>query len=102
MHIHARRHVRQRDNIDVIRWIRRSRSDSRRLVETREPLAIAIDGLVNPVTDGDSRSSVWEASVDISGVDLWVSLHSGSECEGANEGRRSGGSLHDEKSKKNE
>lgn len=93
MHVNTGRHVRQRDDVDVVGRVGGGRSHSRGFVKTRKALTVAIDCLVNPVTNGHSRSGVRESSIDVSGLEvkLRVSLHRGSECESADKGGGSTG-----------
>lgn len=65
MNVDPVRHIRQGDNIDVVCWRLGSRLDSRRLDETRETFAIALGTLINPIADGDGRTSVRVIGVDI-------------------------------------
>lgn len=65
--VDSARHIRQRDDIDVVGWVRRSRLHRRRLDETWETLSIAIDRRVNPVTDRDRGASIRVGLIDIWG-----------------------------------
>jgi hypothetical protein len=79
------------DDIDVVAWVGRGRFDSRRHGETRESLPVAIDGIVNPITNWHG----W-ASVRIGLVDDWL-RNSNSVDSSGGEGREQGrGALHGE------
>ena len=65
MNVDTRGYVRQLDGVDVVRRIPLRRLDSWLLDETNEAFAIAIDGLIDPVGNGDSWSGVGVVGIDV-------------------------------------
>jgi hypothetical protein len=56
--------VGQRDDIDVVAGLGLRRLNRRGFNETREALAIAVDGRIDPVADRDSRAGIRISFVD--------------------------------------
>lgn len=57
--------IRERNDVDVVAGIRRVRPDGRRFDKAREAFSIALDCRVHPVANGNVRTSVREASVNV-------------------------------------
>ena len=76
MNIHPIGNIGRGDNIDVVFGRGSRRLDRWGFDETREAFAISIDSLIDPVADGDFRSFIGKASVDVSSfkVDSGVGL----------------------------
>jgi len=84
--------VGKRDDVDVVGWVVAAWLDGWSLDEAWEALSVTLDGLVDPVTDRDSWTGVWEASVDITASRRWWS----GGGQGSSEEHGSDGVLHDE------
>ena len=56
--------VRQRDDIDIIGGVGPCRFNRRGFNETWEALAIAVDGGIDPIANGDSRAGIRICFVD--------------------------------------
>lgn len=82
------RQVGERDDVHVVGWVLLGRLDGRLLDQAREPLAIAIDGWINPVAYGYSWSFVRIGLVDRWGGEGGCRRERGEQ-------QRGGGSLHD-------
>lgn len=89
------RDIRERNDVDIVGGLLGGRLDSRLLDKTREAFAVTLGGRVHPVADRNSRTSVWETSVDITSIDsrdgCCVSAH---REQGADKGG-AGAGLHD-------
>lgn len=64
MNVHALGDVGQGDHIDIVPGIGGGRLDGRGFNQTRETLAVAIDGGIDPIADRNGRSSVGESLID--------------------------------------
>jgi hypothetical protein len=81
VNVHAAGDIGQGDDIDVVGRVGGLGLHSRSLDQAREAFTITIDGRINPVTDGNGRSSVREASVDIATRSRWCCGNEGSAKE---------------------
>lgn len=89
MDVDTGRDVCEGDDVDVVGGVSARGLDSRRLLQTREALSVAIDGLVDPVTDGDG----W-TGVGVSGVDGGEGADDGCQTRSGGDGAERGVGLH--------
>jgi len=66
--------ITHRDNVDVVGRVGSIGRHSRSLYQSRETLAIAINGWVNPVTNRHSRASVRVSGVNSPSIKLRSTL----------------------------